>query len=177
MTMRDHRRPRRCGRLVTALLLCIAGAPVAADAQEIVRRQQGTFPIASTVTVPPGTELVFVSGMLPDVANPQAPEGSVERYGDTEAQAASVFHRIAAALEAAGLRLADVVRMNVYLVGDPALGGRMDFDGLMRAYSRHYGGTAQPNLPARTTVQVVALPRPGALVEIEVIAARAVASR
>jgi enamine deaminase RidA (YjgF/YER057c/UK114 family) len=49
----------------------------------------------------------------------------------------------------------------------------MDFDGLMRAYTKHYGGPAQPNLPARTTVQVAALPMPGALVEIEVIAARA----
>ncbi|MCZ8131815.1 MAG: Rid family hydrolase [Steroidobacteraceae bacterium] len=34
---------------------------------------------------------------------------------------------------------------------------------------------AQPNVPARTTVQVVALPIPGTLVEIEVIAARTVA--
>jgi enamine deaminase RidA (YjgF/YER057c/UK114 family) len=151
--------------------------PLPLHADGIVRRQQGSFPIASTVTVPPGTELVFVSGMLADVARPEAADGSVERYGDTEAQAESVFRKLAAALDAAGLGLADVVKMNVFLVGDPALGGRMDFDGLMRAYSRHYGGTAQPNLPARTTVQVVALPRPGALVEIEVVAARAIAKR
>lgn len=158
---------------VAALLLCSALLPTPSPAAEIVRRQQGAFPIASTVTVPPGTELVFVSGMLADAAKTDAPEGSVERYGDTEAQAESVLRKIAAALSAAGFALADVVKMNVFLVGDPALGGRMDFDGLMRAYSRHYGGAAQPNLPARTTVQVVALPRPGALVEIEVVAARA----
>ena len=48
----------------------------------------------------------------------------------------------------------------------------MDFEGLMKAYSRHFGTATQPNLPARTTVQVVALPMPGALVEIEVVAAR-----
>jgi enamine deaminase RidA (YjgF/YER057c/UK114 family) len=62
--------------------------------------------------------------------------------------------------------------MNVFLVGDPARGGAMDFEGLMKAYARHFGTPAQPNLPARTTVQVVALPMPGALVEIEVVAAR-----
>ena len=33
------------------------------------------------------------------------------------------------------------------LVGDPALGGRMDFDGMMRAYSKHFGTAAQKNLP------------------------------
>jgi enamine deaminase RidA (YjgF/YER057c/UK114 family) len=42
----------------------------------------------------------------------------------------------------------------------------------MQAYSRHYGAASNGNLPARTTVQVVALPIPGTLVEIEAIAAR-----
>jgi enamine deaminase RidA (YjgF/YER057c/UK114 family) len=154
--------------LAAALLL--AGP---AHAQGIVRKQQGTFPIASSVAVPAGSEIVFVSGTLADPVKPEAPAGSVERLGDTEAQAASVLQKIAKVLEGSGLGLADVVKMNVFLVGDPAKEGRMDFDGLMRAYTKHYGGPAQPNLPARTTVQVAALPMPGALVEIEVIAARA----
>jgi enamine deaminase RidA (YjgF/YER057c/UK114 family) len=47
----------------------------------------------------------------------------------------------------------------------------MDFAGLMKAYSRHFGAASGGNLPARTTVQVAGLPLPGALVEIEVIAA------
>ena len=68
--------------------------------------------------------------------------------------------------------MADVVKMNVYLVGDPRKDGMMDFEGLMKAYLRHFGTEAQKNLPARTTVQVVGLPLPGALVEIELIAAR-----
>ncbi len=71
--------------------------------------------------------------------------------------------------------MSDVVKMNVFLVGDPAKGGAMDFEGLMKAYARHFGTSAQPSLPARTTVQVVALPMPGALVEIEVVAARTAA--
>ena len=75
-------------------------------------------------------------------------------------------------LAASGLTMADVVKMNVFMVGDPAKGGGMDFGGLMKAYARHFGPASQGNLPARTTVQVVALPVPGALVEIEVVAAR-----
>jgi enamine deaminase RidA (YjgF/YER057c/UK114 family) len=163
-----------CGAI---LLATTFAASAAAHADGIVRRQQGAFPIATSVSIPPGAEIVFVSGTLADPVKPDAPAGSVERLGDTETQAASVLGKLAKALEAAGLGMGDVVKMNVFLVGDPALGGRMDFDGLMRAYSKHFGTAAQKNLPARTTVQVAALPLPGALVEIEVVAARAPAAK
>jgi enamine deaminase RidA (YjgF/YER057c/UK114 family) len=62
--------------------------------------------------------------------------------------------------------------MNVYMVGDPAKGGTMDFAGLMKAYSAAFGEATHGKLPARTTVQVAALPLPGALLEIEVVAAQ-----
>jgi len=83
-----------------------------------------------------------------------------------------VLAKIEKELVASGLTMADVVTMNVFMVGDPAKGGGMDFGGLMKSYSRYFGAASQGNLPARTTVQVVALPVPGALVEIEVVAAR-----
>jgi len=60
----------------------------------------------------------------------------------------------------------------VFLVGDPGKGGTMDFAGLMKAWGRYFGEPSQGKLPTRTTVQVAALPIPGALVEIEAIAAR-----
>ena len=166
---------RRARGSLVLLAATVSLVPSLAAADGIVRRQVGNFPIAASVTVPQGAELVYVSGMLPDPVEPAVagPEGRPARFGDTEAQAESVFRKLAAALEAAGYAPRDVVKMNVYLVGDPAAGGRMDFAGFMRAYGRHYGHAGQPNVPARTTVQVVALPIPGAWVEIEVIAARA----
>jgi enamine deaminase RidA (YjgF/YER057c/UK114 family) len=156
---------------------CLAGLLAAAfllpaNAGEITRRQLGDFPIASSIVVPAGAELVFLSGTLPDVAKPDAPAGSIERLGDTETQTASVLGKLAKELVASGLTMADVVKMNVFLVGDPAKGGSMDFDGLMKAWGRYFGEPSQGKLPTRTTVQVVALPIPGALVEIEAIAAR-----
>jgi enamine deaminase RidA (YjgF/YER057c/UK114 family) len=60
----------------------------------------------------------------------------------------------------------------VFLGGDPAKGGRMDFAGILEAYSQHFGTKEQPNLPARSTVQVAGLVAPGMLVEIEVILAK-----
>ena len=62
--------------------------------------------------------------------------------------------------------------MRVYLVGDPANGGAMDFKGMMASYNKHFGTPDQPNRPSRTTVQVAALFAPGLLVEIETVAAK-----
>jgi enamine deaminase RidA (YjgF/YER057c/UK114 family) len=157
-------------RLLLATCLGLAALPV--HAEGIVRRGGEGFPIASSVTVPAGAELVFLSGMLADVANPDAPAGSIERLGDTATQARSVLGKIARELATSGLGMGDIVKMNVFLMGDPAKGGGMDFAGLMQAYREFFGSESQPNLPARTTVQVAGLPLPGALVEIEVIAAR-----
>ena len=161
-------------RLLASSFTCaVLALPLAAPAADaIVRRSLGDFPIASSVAVPANARLVFVSGTLADVVKADAPAGSSERLGDTETQAASVLGKIAKELAASGLTMADVVKMNVFMVGDPAKGGSMDFAGLMQAYSRHFGTATQGNVPARTTVQVAALPLPGALVEIEVVAAR-----
>lgn len=145
-------------------------SPVAA--QDIQR----TYPtptsfIASTVTVPPGSEIIFLSGQLPDVADTTAEPGTVAAYGDTETQSDSTFAKIRALLESRGLTMADVVSMTVYLVAAPGA-DRMDFSGMMRAYNRYFGTPDQPNRPSRSTVQVAGLAGPGFLVEIEVTAAR-----
>jgi enamine deaminase RidA (YjgF/YER057c/UK114 family) len=158
--------------LPAATLLAFASLQPA-SAHDIVRRTNPTFPIATSVIVPAGSQLVFVSGTLADVVDDKSPAGSIERLGDTATQAASVLGKIAKELEASGLTLGDVVKMNVFLVGDPRKGGTMDFEGLMKAYLQVYGpGPNAQSLPARTTVQVAGLPIPGALVEIEVVAAR-----
>lgn len=131
-----------------------------------------TFPIAQAVEVTAGTTLVWHSGTLPGPANPDAAEGSREYWGDTEAQANSVFERMQASLENLGLGFGDVVKMTVFLVGDPELDGRMDFAGFMRSYSKYFGTEAQPNKPARSAIQIAALARPNVFVEVEVVLAR-----
>jgi enamine deaminase RidA (YjgF/YER057c/UK114 family) len=60
----------------------------------------------------------------------------------------------------------------VFLVGDPAKGGKMDFAGFMAGYTQFFGTPAQPNLPSRSAVQVAGLASPNFLVEIEVTAVR-----
>ena len=62
--------------------------------------------------------------------------------------------------------------MHVYLAGDPANGGKMDFKGFMAGYTQFFGTKDQPNKPARSAMQVAALAAPTSLVEIEVIAVK-----
>ena len=119
---------------------------------------------AKTLIIPPGYATIRLPGIIPD-GRPSGDFG-----GDTEAQAENVFAKIAASLKEAGASEGDVVAMTVYLAAATP-GGNMDFDGMMRAYGRHYGNDAQPNRPVRSTVQVAGLVRPGVLVEIEVTAA------
>lgn len=159
-------------QIVAALALAAAAPP--ASAQEVERTYSSPQSIiATTTTVPAGSTLVFLSGVLPDAADPAAERGTVAYYGDTETQSASAFSKIQETLRGQGLTLGDVVSMTVYLVGDPANGGRMDFAGMMRAYGRYFGTAEQPHRPSRSTVQVAGLAGPGFLVEIEVTAAKA----
>lgn len=165
--MLDIRSSARLAAVVATTLMLMSGA----DAAEIVRHPLSggsKFPIARAVEVPAGKKIYFHSGITPAPLDAKAAEGSPEYWGDTRTQTLSVFGRIKESLDPLGLSLKDVVAMTVYLVGDPAKGGRMDFAGFMSAYTQFFGTPEQPNLPARSTVQVAGLVAPGMLVEIEV---------
>ncbi len=132
-----------------------------------------TFPIARAVEVKAGTDLIYHSGHVPSAANPSEEKGSRAYYGDTETQAHNVFKKLNASLEDMGLGFKDVIKMTVFLVGDPELEGKMDFAGFMRAYTQYFGTPEQPNLPARSAVQIAGLAGgPGMLIEIEIVLAR-----
>ena len=156
------------------LLSLIFLAPSFAASAGVVRHKipNSNFPIAAAVEVPAGRTTVYLSGAVPPVANADEPADSIAAYGNTEAQTVAVLGRIKAQLEGLGLTMGDVVKMQVFLVGDPDNDGRMDFAGFMKGYSQFFGTEQQPNLPARSTMQVAALANPGFLVEIEVTAVR-----
>ncbi len=158
-----------------AVIWCCSSIVATAQSSDKVERipiPNSDFPISAAVVVPSGYDTIYVSGNIPKVANPQAPKGSTEAYGDTKTQTISVLQQIQKTLADQNLTMSDVVMMHVFLVGDPAQGGKMDFAGMMAGYTQFFGTKDQPNKPARSAVQVAALAAPGALVEIEVIAVR-----
>ena len=154
-------------------LFLLAGANIcAADVTRHPLPNNSTFPIAQAVEASADSTLIWHSGTVPGPANPDAERGTREYWGDTEAQALSVFSRMEASFEKLGVGFGDVLKMTVFLVGDPELGGRMDFDGFMRAYTKYFGTAEQPNLPARSAVQIAGLAGEGMLVEVEAVLAR-----
>ncbi len=99
---------------------------------------------------------VYASGQLPiDPATGAFPEGGVKD------QTRQSILNVKAILEEAGLALSNVVKTTVYLAD---MG---DFAAMNEVYSQFF---AQP-FPARSAIAVKALPK-GALVEVEVVAAR-----
>lgn len=158
--------------LCVALLGVLIAGTAAAD--DVIRHRPpgSTFPIASAVEVPAGKTLVFLSGMVPPIVDDKADKATPQAYGDTRTQTTGVLKAIERSLKGLGLGLGDVVKMQVFLVGDPAKGGRMDFAGFMESYKELFGTADQPNLPVRSVLQVAGLANPGWLVEIEVIAVR-----
>jgi enamine deaminase RidA (YjgF/YER057c/UK114 family) len=166
--------------LAAGALALVAAAPAgfaaehsnAAKVERLPLPEGNDFPISSAVTVKAGTDTYFLSGALAPVINKDAPKGSVAAYGDTETQTVGALNAIKGTLARLGLTMGDVVKMTVFLVGDPAKDNKMDFAGMMVGYKQFFGTADQPNKPSRSAVQVAALAAPGALVEIEVIAAK-----
>jgi enamine deaminase RidA (YjgF/YER057c/UK114 family) len=118
-------------------------------------------------------DTLYLSGQLASPVTPADPaKGTPAVYGDTKTQAMSALNKIQALLKEQGLDMKDVVKMTVFLAGDPAMGNKLDFAGLQGAYTQFFGTKNQPNKPARSAVQVAALAAPWALLEIEVIAVR-----
>jgi enamine deaminase RidA (YjgF/YER057c/UK114 family) len=158
--------------VIFGILFFACASTCAADVTRYPLPNNSTFPIAQAVEISADTTLIYHSGTVPGPANPEAERGSREFWGDTEAQAMSVFSRMEASFAKLGVGFGDVLKMTVFLVGDPELDGKMDFDGFMRAYTKYFGTKEQPNLPARSAVQVAGLAGDGMLVEVEVVLAR-----
>ena len=101
-------------------------------------------------------EFVFLSGQVPLV-----PETGLLAEGGIVGQTRQMFANIEAVLKAAGLDFSNVVKTTVFMT-DLA-----DFTTFNELYAAYF----PENPPARSCVQVAALPK-GAAVETEVIAKR-----
>jgi len=99
-------------------------------------------------------DLLFCAGQIPIL-----PETGQLVAGDIKAQTERVLENIKLILQDQGLTTAHVVKATVFMVNLAHFGDMNEVYG--RVFTSEY--------PARTTVQVAALPR-GAQVEIEVIA-------
>jgi len=102
------------------------------------------------------SEMLFCSGQLP-----LDPESGQLAPGSYVEQTKRVMDNLKAIIEASGFTMADVVKTTIYLTN---LNAFSEVNGIYQSYFSE-------NFPARTTVQVDALPR-GAALEIDAIVAR-----
>lgn len=100
-------------------------------------------------------DLLFCSGQVP--IDPQSLGGPV--VGDIRAQTRRVLENVRILLASQGLDFRHVVKSTVFMTN------LAEFQGMNEVYAEYFPAP----YPARSTVQVVALPR-AASVEIEVIA-------
>ena len=125
------------------------------SAKTILRPAQAAPPVGPYSHGVRVGDLLFSSGQIPlDPANPSAPI-----TGDIRAQTGRVLENIKIILDDQGLSFRHVAKSTVFLTN------LADFAPMNEVYGRYF--TA--DFPARSTVQVAALPR-GAAIEIEVIA-------
>ncbi|MGA2177405.1 MAG: Rid family detoxifying hydrolase [Verrucomicrobiota bacterium] len=99
-------------------------------------------------------DLLFCAGQIPVL-----PESGQLIAGDIRAQTERVLENIKIILQDQGLTLDNIVKTTVFMTN------LADFSAMNEVYARFFNR----NPPARTTVQVAALPR-GAQIEIEPIA-------
>ncbi len=155
-----------------ALILAALAATGSAHAATVEHKQAPGAMIASAAIIPPGSTIYYLSGATAAPIDPKDME-SPDAFGDTEVQAMSIFTKMKGQLAEMGLTMGDVVKLTVFLVGDPKKDGKMDRDGLARAFKKFFGSADQPNLPTRSAFQISALARPQQLIEVEAVAAKA----
>jgi 2-iminobutanoate/2-iminopropanoate deaminase len=128
-----------------------------ATSHGVVRSENLPAPIGPYAPGVVFDKLVFVSGQ-----GAIDPATGALAGPDIEAQTEQALRNIAAILEAAGSSLQHVLRCGVFLVD------MREFPAMNAVYSRAFG----EHRPARTTVQVSALPIAGLRVEIDAVAYR-----
>ncbi len=112
--------------------------------------------------------MLFLSGQVASPLDPAKTTSPAKMmamtpadYGDTKTQTISTLGKIKAALAEHGYTMADIVKVTVFVAGDAAQGGHMDFDGMNAGFKQFFGTPDNPGTVARSTVQVAALAGPG----------------
>src|ERR1041384_2054980 len=117
-------------RLMPAILvasLALSPAPASQGIDSFPNSATAT-PILGGVVLPANARIAILSGQ---VGSPRKGATTEDRaaYGDTKAQSIAAFEKIKAQLNKMGFAMSDIVKLTVFLVGDPEKGGQLDMAG------------------------------------------------
>ncbi len=123
--------------------------------KHIIKTDNAPAPIGPYNQAVKSGHLLFISGQLPvDPSTGEMVPGGIRE------QSIQVLENLKAILEEAGGTLADAIKATVFLAN------MADFPVMNTIYAEYFD---EEQAPARSTVQVAALPK-GSLVEIELVA-------
>jgi endoribonuclease L-PSP, putative len=148
---------------VVFVVLCIAslyGAKAISQDRRIVQKQIKTSTASDSSPFSQGIEvngLVFLSGTLGVDASTGKLAGD-----EVVAQLEQIVKNISEVLKEAGCAISDVIKTTVYLTD------MRQYAAMNEVYMRLF----QAPYPARTCVEISALPVAGALIEVEVVAVK-----
>ncbi|RYE10910.1 MAG: RidA family protein [Hyphomicrobiales bacterium] len=109
------------------------------------------------LVIPPGARLVVIGGQNGVDAN-----GQIVAPGDLGLQTARALGNLQLCLAAAGAKIEDLVKITIFIAGD------LDIIPGFQAWMNFAGQPQNP--PAVSVIKVLALGRPGIVVEIEGLA-------
>ncbi|HFK7185646.1 TPA: Rid family hydrolase [Serratia odorifera] len=141
---------------------------------ETYTQHSSSIPVSTAVEISPPASVIYFSGRLPKVTNTNEIKELRDKFGgNTKEQALSVLTDLKKSLQLIGLDTKNIVKVQVFLVGDERLNNRMDIEGFSEAYNQFFSTKKNDKVPVRTLVQVAGLAQDGMLVEIEITAVRA----
>jgi 2-iminobutanoate/2-iminopropanoate deaminase len=151
----------RCSPVLLLLLAAACGPSKPAnqptsETKKVIRTAQAPQPVGPYSQAVLRDDVLYVAGQI--ALDPQS--GNLVNQS-IEAETRQALENVKAVLTAAGFTLADVMSVTVYLTD------LRDFNAMNGVYAQYFADSP----PARTTVQVAALPR-NARIEITVLAER-----
>jgi 2-iminobutanoate/2-iminopropanoate deaminase len=156
-------------RVIAAILACtLAGLATTAAAQNVTKNGRAGSMLLESVEVGPNAKYLYIGGQA---ANPLDANDRTKGHGDTKTQTISTLGKMKAILERRGYTMADMIKMNIFVTTDPAL-GKPDYEGLNAGFREFFGTAANPSTVVRTALEVKALQVSTLYVEIEGVAAR-----
>jgi enamine deaminase RidA (YjgF/YER057c/UK114 family) len=150
----------------------LTGGPVAGQETVYHKMPTAEAAVSRAVEVPAGATMVYLTSVGPPATEGRRDATSPAAAGSTQQQTVRALEALSNLLQELGLTLADVVKIQVFLAGDPARGGRADYAAFVGGYAQFFDGAKNDKLPVRSVVTVAALPNPDWLVQLDVIAVR-----
>jgi len=126
--------------------------------------------IASGVIIPKDSKMLWSSGVVSAIIDSTAKEGSVERFGNTKAQAINILENFKKTLSSKGLSMKNIIMLRVYVAPDKWQNGTYDFKGWNEAYGMYFNNKENPVKTIRSTIGVATLVSTEKLIEIEMVA-------